>query len=723
VTVFQACDLNPGTRIDKTDPYVVLEMVDVKDSQFSTGVAWNAGSSPLWRENFAFRLSSPSSVTLKFAVWDKDTYTEDDLLGEATLDVTECIGAIGKSFDHMIPLQRAASSSEKPAGRIRIMVKYLAAPSSVADSLGSATPAGVLTLVLEEGKQIRESAKDSMSALNKPDPYVVVSLGEQTFRSATKFKTRDPVWKETIRFVLQRGHQYQTIRFSMHDRDLMTSGDVISLCDFSVTELAAGGGESVVLSRDLLPNPARWGAAFQDGPVMGKLTVSATFEPIREVEQRFWLQWFGALDVDHSGCLQAEEFATFLSAVSSKSLMEADAKRIFDEANTNNDEGVTIAELAEYLVGKRAADLIDPNLLSAWLSSPVNLAPGTKQMAGGFAVESEARVQGLFGMLSDWTSNDNSYVKGLNQGEKAKHILVWNREKALLEEEVINPAINLGMRLLYQSAFGAMLRKTNKTKDMIKAMSEDQGRKYNKPDSKDKIAGFVETFHINMEEAALPIDGYETFNAFFARKLQPSARPIASPEDPKVAVQPADCRLMVFDTLDEATSLWVKGKAFTLPALLGSEEAARPFVGGAISIHRLAPQDYHRFHSPVDGRITNRHPIPGDLWTVNPVAINMVDVFTENKRTVTHISSDVFGEVAYVNVGAHMVGAMEFTAQEGETMTKGQDYGYFEFGGSTVICVWQKDKILFNGDIIAKSKESTEMLVKMGTPLGVAFNS
>lgn len=689
----------------------------------TTAVAWNAGSSPLWREHFSFRMSGPNrpkNPHVKISVWDKDTLTDDDLLGHTTLPFTKAVGEVGKVFDEWIPLSPADNRKGENAGKLRVVYKYLAV-SPIQDSMRSlGHPAGVLTLVLEKGEKIRESAKDNMGVLNTPDPYVVICIGEQTFRSTTRFKTRDPVWNETIRFVLPRGHQYQTVRFSLHDRDLLSSGDVISLVDFSIPELTdKGTDEWVKASHQLLPNPARWGAEFENGPVMGTLTVGASFEPIREVEQRFWLQWFGAMDLDGSGTLQLPEFAEFLNAVSDRGLSETEAKAIFDEANTNKDDGVSIAELAEYLTGKRTADLIDADVMCAWVSSPINLAPGMKAMAGGFAVESEARAQGLFGMLSDWAGDDGEYVKGLNQGDRAKHILVWNREKALLEEETINPAINLGMRLLYQSAFGAMLRKTQKTKDMILKMSMDQGVKYNRPESKDKIQGFVDTFHINMEEAAQQVTEYETFNQFFYRKLKPSARPIAKPDDPKVAVQPADCRLMVFSSVSEATRLWVKGKKFSIAGLLADEEKAKLFTNGSLSIHRLAPQDYHRFHVPVAGTVASRVPLEGDLWTVNPVAINMVDVFTENKRAVTYLESPVYGTVAFVTVGAHMVGSMAFTADVGSEVEKGQDYGYFMFGGSTVICVWQEGKIKFDEDLIKKSQESTEMLVKMGSTLGV----
>lgn len=105
----------------------------------------------------------------------------------------------------------------------------------------------------------------------------------------------------------------------------------------------------------------------------------------------------------------------------------------------------------------------------------------------------------------------------------------------------------------------------------------------------------------------------------FCSKLKPDARPIDSPDDPTRLVSAADCRLMVFETVAEATRLWIKGRDFTIGRLLGDaylDEAER-YVGGALAIFRLAPQDYHRFHVPVDGVIGRMTDITGEYYTVN----------------------------------------------------------------------------------------------------------
>jgi phosphatidylserine decarboxylase precursor len=109
------------------------------------------------------------------------------------------------------------------------------------------------------------------------------------------------------------------------------------------------------------------------------------------------------------------------------------------------------------------------------------------------------------------------------------------------------------------------------------------------------------------------------------RKLKPSARPVEAPDDPYRLVSGADCRLMAFETVNEASRLWIKGREFSVARLLGDayKNQADRYTGGALAIFRLAPQDYHRFHSPVDGTIGPMTFISGEYYTVNVCPLNI----------------------------------------------------------------------------------------------------
>jgi len=133
-------------------------------------------------------------------------------------------------------------------------------------------------------------------------------------------------------------------------------------------------------------------------------------------------------------------------------------------------------------------------------------------------------------------------------------------------------------------------------------------------------------------------------------------------------------------------------------------------------IARLAPQDYHRFHSPVSGKIGKFVPIDGSYYTVNPVAIRSpLPVYCDNKRCLVEINTKNFDDVLYIAVGATLVGSIHWTVKEGQTVKKGEELGYFSFGGSTVLLFFQKDKKpAFDDDLVKNSEKQIETYIKMG---------
>jgi phosphatidylserine decarboxylase len=154
-------------------------------------------------------------------------------------------------------------------------------------------------------------------------------------------------------------------------------------------------------------------------------------------------------------------------------------------------------------------------------------------------------------------------------------------------------------------------------------LSIKQGRKFDNPLSAQQIKGFIDFHQLDMSEVLLPVEEFKNFNEFFYRKLKPDARPCTAPDNSSVVVSPADCRSVVFNKIERATEIWIKGRDFNMQRLLGPaypDEAAK-YEGGALGIFRLAPQDYHRFHVPVDGILGEPKLIEGQYYTVNPMAI------------------------------------------------------------------------------------------------------
>lgn len=234
--------------------------------------------------------------------------------------------------------------------------------------------------------------------------------------------------------------------------------------------------------------------------------------------------------------------------------------------------------------------------------------------------------------------------------------------------------------------------------------------------SKKKIIPFIQEFKINQDEFLEDTKSFKSFNDFFIRKLKPSARPIDIRDG--VAIIPADGRYLFYSHIEKADGFVIKGKKFTLQALLKDEALAHKYKDGSMVIARLCPLDYHRFHFPIHCKPSKTRLINGPLYSVNPLAIKEnINIFSENKRTITLLESEN-QTVAFIEVGATAVGSIHQTFKEGKTYPIGAEKGFFSFGGSTLILLFEKGKITFDNDLLEASKEHIEIYCMMGQSMG-----
>ncbi|KAG0207009.1 hypothetical protein BGX28_001659 [Mortierella sp. GBA30] len=303
-------------------------------------------------------------------------------------------------------------------------------------------------------------------------------------------------------------------------------------------------------------------------------------------------------------------------------------------------------------------------------------------------------------------------------GKSNANIIVQDRATGAMLEEKMPTFIRLGIRLLYKSPANKI-----SVGKILADMSLKQGLKFDDPRSTRDIEPFIR-FHklqSQMVEVLEPIHNFKNFNEFFYRKLKPDARVLSSPGNDRVAVSVADCRMTCFQTIADATKFWIKGAQFTIGKLLMDDELAKKYDGGSLAIFRLAPQDYHRYHIPVKGILSEPRPIDGEYYTVNPMAIrSQLDVYGENKRVVSTIESKEFGTVAFVAIGAMMVGSIVLTTKGGQEVERMDEHGYFAFGGSTIVVLFEPNTIQFDEDLVRSSKEQIEMLIKVGNRVGVS---
>jgi phosphatidylserine decarboxylase len=246
------------------------------------------------------------------------------------------------------------------------------------------------------------------------------------------------------------------------------------------------------------------------------------------------------------------------------------------------------------------------------------------------------------------------------------------------------------------------------------------------------LRAYVRAYGVDMDEARLPLEGYPTFNAFFTRRLREGCRPVCA--DPGVVTVPCDARLSSIGTVPPSGRLEaVKGCDYSIEALLGSAEDARPFRSGVHATLYLSPAMYHRVHSPVDGIVRAWRYVPGRLFPVNPAGVRSIPgLFTRNERVAVFCDAGAHGAVAVVLIGAANVGRMSLAFADLVTNTntntntnrgaagvreepaapvalvRGDDLGAFNLGSTVVLLV---------ADPALAPAARAGDLVRMGEPL------
>ena len=239
----------------------------------------------------------------------------------------------------------------------------------------------------------------------------------------------------------------------------------------------------------------------------------------------------------------------------------------------------------------------------------------------------------------------------------------------------------------------------------------------NQAKSREKIVPFIDQFGLEADEFVCGVNEFANFNEFFARKLKPSARPVDP--DPDAITFPADGRHLCVPDLSRCDGLFVKGEMFDLATLLGDEALVKRFAGGSLLLSRLCPVDYHRFHFPVAGIPAATRLINGPLYSVNPIALRQnIEILATNKRCLTQLETESLGTVLLIEVGATCVGSIHQTYDASLPVAKGDEKGYFKFGGSSTIVIFEPGRVAFAPDLLEQSSRHRELFAKMGDVMG-----
>lgn len=290
-------------------------------------------------------------------------------------------------------------------------------------------------------------------------------------------------------------------------------------------------------------------------------------------------------------------------------------------------------------------------------------------------------------------------------------IVYYNRYTGTMERENV-----MGERAL-RWVYGTGLGKASLHILIKRAVfSRIMGRLKNRRRSASSLPQFVRQFGMDASEFDRPVEEYVSFNDFFTRKLRPGARPVCTGD---TVALPADGRHSAWQDVSDVKGVFVKGQSFDLPALLGSRELAEKYAHGSLVLSRLCPTDYHRFHFVAQGIPGAARRIPGPLASVSPYCLrHKLSWLWTNKRELTVLHTPHLGDVLSVAVGATGVGAIFQTYTPEQSVDKGDEQGYFAFGGSTIMTFFEPGRVQIAEDLLRNSAECVETYARQGDVLG-----
>ena len=278
-----------------------------------------------------------------------------------------------------------------------------------------------------------------------------------------------------------------------------------------------------------------------------------------------------------------------------------------------------------------------------------------------------------------------------------------NRQTLAINEE--SQYGGKGLRFLYKNAFGRLLLKFFAGHAFSNFMAWYYGDKM----SKRKIKPFVKKYNIDISDEKL--EKYQNFAEFFTR-IDPKR---SFDNSPNVLISPADSRVLHYRITDDLL-VTIKNSVYRIADLIGEKDVEK-YRDGHCLVFRLTMDDHHHYCYVDDGKLVRRKHIPGQLHTVSSISKDY-EVFIHNDRVVNVLQTEHFGEIVQVEIGAMLVGRIR--NRNVEEFAKGDEKGYFELGGSTIVLLLDKGAVKVDEDILINSEQNIEVKVKYGEKVGQA---
>ena len=266
------------------------------------------------------------------------------------------------------------------------------------------------------------------------------------------------------------------------------------------------------------------------------------------------------------------------------------------------------------------------------------------------------------------------------------------------------------VEFLYKTAIGRTIMRI-----MLKTHMDRIAVAYLKsPFSKPMIEKYVKKHNIRMEE--FKKSDFHSFRDFFARKRNS----ITFDRDPEHLISPCDGFLSEYE-INRDSIFHIKGSYYSVKDLIKYETLADEYQNGICLIFRLCASDYHHYCHIDDGYQGKNHYIPGGLHSVQPAAFEKYPIFKTNRRTWTLMATENFGPVVQINIGAFVVGGI-VNLKENSRFSKGDEMGYFDLAGSTIVLLFHNGRISLCEKLLSDLKKHKEVRVNQGMWIGVSKN-
>lgn len=285
--------------------------------------------------------------------------------------------------------------------------------------------------------------------------------------------------------------------------------------------------------------------------------------------------------------------------------------------------------------------------------------------------------------------------------------MAWVKIKNRNQEETMRIKEDNTTLFLYNTLLGRLVLKIL----TLKFISQIVGIFLSSKISKRYISSFIKNNNIDMSD--YDDMEYSSFNDFFSRKIKSNARVVEINKN--TLISPCDAKLSVYNISKDSEFL-IKGTYYKLEDLINSD-LANEYINGYICIFRLGVDDYHRYSYIDEGYKSKNTYIKGVLHTVRPIALTNYNIYKRNAREWTILHTKNFSDVIQVEVGALMVGKI-INHHQNHTFKKGEEKGYFQFGGSTICLIFKEKIVKIDKDILNNSENDIETIVKLGEKIG-----